>query len=408
MLFSAFKYRQILLSLLLLQACTLRYRDRTSSIPADQHRPSLGNQNRKVAKIKTGAAQTKLYFPLLRNKRIGVVANQSALIVHTHLVDSLLQAGLKVVKIFCPEHGFRGQASAGAPIKDGEDPKTGLPVFSLYGKNKKPTTEQLQDIDILLFDIQDVGVRFYTYLSTLHYVMEAAAEQHIPLLLLDRPNPNAAYVDGPVLEMKNKSFVGMDPVPIVYGMTIGEYAEMINGEHWLEAGVQAELTVIPLAHYNHKMQYDLPVRPSPNLPNAQAVSLYPTLCLFEGTSVSVGRGTDFPFQAYGAPYLKGAFSFTPHPNRGADKPKCQDVLCHGRDLRTYPLPLQGLKLSWLIQAYRQAPDKAHFFRPFFTKLAGTRRLEEDIKNGLSETQIKAHWQAALNAFKKVRAQYLIY
>ena len=261
--------------------------------------------------LRLGADQIDKYFPLLDNKSIGVVGNQSSLIGSTHLVDSLLSTKQQVVKVFSPEHGFRGTADAGAHIESGVDEKTGLPIVSLYGNNKKPTANQLQGIDILLFDIQDVGARFYTYISTLHYVMEAAAENSIPLVVLDRPNPNGHYVDGPILDSAYRSFVGMHPIPIVHGMTIGEYAQMINGQQWLKNGVQCQLTVITMQGYSRTMPYDLPIKPSPNLPNAQAVNLYPSLCLFEGTNVSVGRGTDLPFQHYGAPYLKNDYFFIP-------------------------------------------------------------------------------------------------
>ena len=261
---------------------------------------------KKETNIILGAEKTESYLPLIKDKKIGVIGNQTSMIASAHLVDSLLSLNVEIVKVFSPEHGFRGDADAGTKVEDGIDVKTGLPIISLYGKNKKPYSKQLEGIDILLFDIQDVGARFYTYISTLHYVMEAAAENNIQVIVLDRPNPNGHYVDGSIREEKFKSFVGMHPIPIVHGMTIGEYAKMINGEHWIEK--KCDLTVIEMENYNHKMQYDLPIKPSPNLPNARAINLYPSLCLFDGTNVSVGRGTLFPFQHFGAPYLKSNYS----------------------------------------------------------------------------------------------------
>ena len=280
--------------------------------------------------LQVGAERTDKYFPLLKDKAIGVVGNQSSLIGTTHLVDSLLSAKLQVVKVFSPEHGFRGTADAGAHIENGTDEKTGLPIISFYGKNKKPSQSQLEGIEILLFDIQDVGARFYTYISTLHYVMEAAAENNIPLIVLDRPNPNGHYIDGPILDTAYRSFVGMHPIPIVHGMTIGEYAQMINGEKWLTDSVECDLTIISMLGYNKQTPYDLPVKPSPNLPNAQAVNLYPSLCLFEGTNISVGRGTDLPFQHYGAPYLESDYSFVPESGAGAKYPKHEGERCYSR------------------------------------------------------------------------------
>lgn len=364
--------------------------------------------------VVTAAQQTLLYFPHLQGKRVGLVTNQTGVLqnekgVYVHLVDSLLQSNIEVVKVFAPEHGFRGDADAGEIVKDGKDAKTGLPIISLYGKNKKPTVEQLQDVDVVLFDIQDVGVRFYTYISTLHYVMEACAEQQLPLIVLDRPNPNGHYIDGPVLQPEFQSFVGMHPVPVVYGMTIGEYAQMINGEKWLANEVNANLKVIPLLNYTHQTPYSLPVKPSPNLPNDVAVNLYPSLCFFEGTNVSVGRGTDMQFQIYGSPYLeKTDFSFVPKPNEGEKKPKYNGVECFGENLQKQQR-LQTLDLSWLIKAYEQTKTvKTEFFNIFFNKLAGDSSLKKQLIDGVSEKDIREKWQPSLSNFKEKREQYLLY
>jgi len=355
------------------------------------------------------------YLSLLRHKKIGIIANQTSVFpkkneTFVHLVDYLLSQKIEIRKIFSPEHGFRGVEEAGKRVKNGKDKITGLPIISLYGKNKKPTPAQLSDIDILLFDIQDVGSRFYTYLSTLYYAMEAAAENKKKIIVLDRPNPNASYIDGPVLEKENRSFVGLVPVPVVYGMTIGEYARMLNGEKWLKNGVQADLTVIPMQGYTHKTAYRLPIKPSPNLPNQQSVKLYPSLCFFEGTTISVGRGTSFPFQIYGSPYLKGNFQFTPHPNQGAKNPKNCGKINYGKDLRNYHAP-NHLNLSWLIEAYK-AHKKLH--KPFWLEnnfidlLAGTKTLRQQIDQGWSETRIRKTWQKGLNKFKDIRRKYLLY
>lgn len=370
-------------------------------------------QKKEGYKIVTGAEQTQVYLNLLKEKRIGIVANQTSIIsknkiAQVHLVDSLRSLGVAIKKVFAPEHGFRGTADAGEIVKDGIDSKTNLPVISLYGENKKPTNVQLQEIDLMVFDIQDVGTRFYTYISTLHYVMEACAENKIPLVILDRPNPNGHYIDGPILEKEHQSFVGMHPVPIVYGMTIGEYGQMINGEKWLNDGVQCNLTVIPLKNYTYNSEYSLPIKPSPNLPNDKSINLYPSLCLFEGTSVSVGRGTDMQFQVFGSPYLQVTnFSFTPEPNEGAKYPKHQRKTCYGEDLRMVK-KLSEINLSWLIKAHNQTHTRGTFFNNFFTKLAGTKKLEEQIGLGLSEKEIKSSWKKGLDEFKKVRQRYLIY
>jgi uncharacterized protein YbbC (DUF1343 family) len=354
-----------------------------------------------------GAERTAIYFPLLEGKSIAVVGNQSSLIASTHLVDSLVNSRLDVVKVFSPEHGFRGTADAGAYIDNGVDERTGLPIVSLYGSNKKPKAEQLAGIDVLLFDIQDVGARFYTYISTLHYVMEVAAEHNISVMVLDRPNPNGHYVDGPVLDTAFRSFVGMHPIPIVHGMTIGEYAQMINGEKWLKEGVECDLNVIPMTAYERYKPYDLPVKPSPNLPNAQAVNLYPSLCLFEGTTVSVGRGTLLPFQHYGAPYLKSDYYFIPKSGEGAKYPKHEGQKCFGIDLIKYK-KLEQIDLSFLMNAYEQTEDKSTFFNAFFDKLAGGNSLRISIVEGKSEEEIRKAWSDELEAFDKIRSTYLIY
>jgi len=362
--------------------------------------------------ILPGAAQGARYLNSLKNKKVGVVAHQASILFSEskklHLVDYLLENQVDIQSVFAPEHGFRGTADAGEKVKNQTDPKTGLPIFSLYGQNRKPQPEQLEGIEVMVFDLQDVGVRFYTYLSTLHYIMEACAEMAIPLLVLDRPNPNIHYVDGPVLEEEHRSFVGMHPVPIVYGMTIGEYAKMINGEKWLEGNLQCDLTVIPLENYNRTTSYSLPVRPSPNLPNAQSVALYPSLCLLEPTVVSVGRGTDLQFQIYGHPLLpKKTFSFTPQPNFGSKNPKHKGVVCFGEDLSQTPKP-QKIELKWLMSAYNEFPKSESFFLKGFDRIAGNSALKEQLKAGLDEKTIRASWETKLNAFKKIRKNYLIY
>jgi uncharacterized protein YbbC (DUF1343 family) len=371
----------------------------------------------RVTVLKTGAESTHLYLKLLKGKNIAIVANQTSVIqkrterkknsVFTHLVDSLLSLKIKIKKVFAPEHGFRGKADAGEIIKNGFDRKTGLPIISLYGKNKKPSAVQLKGIDVVVFDIQDVGARFYTYISSLHYVMEACAETKIPVIILDRPNPNAQYIDGPILEMQHSSFVGMHKVPVVYGMTIGEYGKMINGEKWLKNGIQCDLKVIPLKHYTHETSYSLPIKPSPNLPNDKSINLYPSLCFFEGTNVSAGRGTEMQFQIYGSPFLtKNIFSFTPQTNEGAKYPKYKNKICFGEDLRTSE-NFNALDLSFLIKAYKQNSSK-EFFNKFFTKLAGTEKLQQQIEQGVSQKEIQKSWKKGLDTFKEVRSKYLIY
>jgi len=369
----------------------------------------------KSSAIKVAAEQTELYVNLLKGKNIAVVANQTSVIDTRnkkqeirHLVDSLLSLGIKIKKVFAPEHGFRGNADAGELVKDGFDTKTGLPVLSLHGKSKKPSVEQLKGIDIIVFDIQDVGARFYTYISSLHYVMEAAAENGVPVIVLDRPNPNGHYVDGPILEIEHKSFVGMHPVPVVYGMTIGEYGQMINGEKWLKNGIQCDLTVIPLKNYTHNSEYSLAIRPSPNLPNDTSINLYPSLGFFEGTIINAGRGTEFQFQRYGASFFpKSSFSYTPKPNFGSKYPKEKGKICYGVDLSTSK-KLSAINLEWLIDAYQKTPKSEKFFGKTFTIHAGNTKLQEQIEQGFSAKKITESWQKGLSDFKKIRANYLIY
>ncbi len=366
-------------------------------------------------KIIPAAERLDLYLPLLKNKRIAVVVNHSSLVKKKHLLDTLLKHGVKVQKIFAPEHGFRGKADAGAHIKNSRDPQTGLPIISLYGTHKKPTKTDLEGIDLIVFDIQDVGVRFYTYLSTLHYIMEAGKEQHIPVMVLDRPNPNGHYIDGPILQKKYRSFVGLHPVPVVYGMTIGEYAKMINGEGWLKGTGKVQLTVVPLANYMHRSFYSLPVKPSPNLPNDRAVALYPSLAFFEGTVISAGRGTKKPFQLYGAPeYEVKKFSFTPQSRPGAQYPKFKDKRCYGVDLSKTDFKKDRTKgllnLSYLQDAYANYPNKKVFFlkNRFIDKLSGSDQLRKQILSGASEETIRKSWKKDLDAFKKIRKKYLLY
>lgn len=369
---------------------------------------------KKDTSIVYAANQFDSYFPLLKNKKFVVVANQTSVVnindETIHLIDLLKSKFIGLAHVFAPEHGFRGKADAGEHIKNGIDQKTNLPIISLYGKNKKPSKEQLSDIDIILFDIQDVGVRFYTYISTLHYVMEACAEQNIPLIVLDRPNPNARYIDGPVLEKEHQSFVGMHPVPLVYGMTIGEYAKMINGEKWLKNGVKCDLKVISLKNYTHNTKYELSIKPSPNLPNTKSINLYPSLAFFEGTNVSCGRGTEMQFQIYGSPYLdkkNNTFQFTPKPNFGSKDPKHNGRLCFGQDLRNTEY-LSMLNLEWLIEAYNSTKDKNKFFNSFFVKLAGTEKLQKQIEKGYTYREIRKNWIKDIEKFEKIRSKYLIY
>lgn len=361
-----------------------------------------------------GAAQSERYLPLLKGKKVGLVVNQTSMNGNKHLVDFLLAQKIQVSAIFAPEHGFRGDHSAGEKVKSSVDPKTKLPVYSLYGAYKKPNAEQLKGIDIMVFDIQDVGARFYTYISTLHYVMESCAELNIPLLILDRPNPNGFYVDGPVLDTAYRSFVGMHPVPIVHGCTVAEYAKMINGEGWLKNNMKCRLEIIAVKNYTHQTTYKLPVKPSPNLPNMSSIYLYPSLCLFEGTPYSVGRGTKTPFEIVGKPACAiGSDSFTPvHMPGIADHPPFEGKKCNGFLLSDYGnnlAPYQGkINLFWLIEFYKAEKEPNTFFTPFFDKLAGTPTLRLQIIAGKTEEDIRASWQKDLQTYKKMRRKYLIY
>ena len=364
--------------------------------------------------LRVGAQHTEIYFPLLKGKAVAVVAHPASLIKNVHLVDSLLKAGIKVVKVFAPEHGFRGNVEAGAAIKNNIDFRTNLPVISLYGKNYKPKPEELKNVDVVLFDIQDVGARFYTYISTLHYVMEACAENNKQLIVLDRPNPNGYYVDGPILDLKYKSFTGMHQVPIVYGMTIGEYAQMINGEKWLLNGLKCKLQVVPIDGYNHNVLYQLPLKPSPNLPTMSSVYLYPSLCLFEGTKVSVGRGTDKPFQIFGYPGLKNAkTSFIPKPISGfSESPLYNGETCGGFYVSDYGESFvkyyRKIYLFWILNLYKTCDTKSDFFTNYFNFLAGNEVLKKQIIAGETEDHIRDSWSLGIKKFKEIRKKYLLY
>ena len=365
-----------------------------------------------VARVVVGAEQMASYLPQLKGKRVGLVINQTSRVGTAFLVDTLRARGVNVTAIFAPEHGFRGEEADGATIKDGRDARSGVAVRSVYGKTKKPTPEMLADVDVLVFDIQDVGARFYTFISTLHYVMEAAAEQNKTVLVLDRPNPNGDLVDGPILEPAHKSFVGMDPLPIAHGLTVGELATMLNGEKWLAGGRKCRLTVVPLAKgYTHATAYHLPVRPSPNLPTDHAVALYPSICLFEGTNISVGRGTATPFEVIGGPTQPATrpYSFTPQPNAGSPSPPLKDQKCYGLNLAEAATRDSGrLVLKYLLDFYQQSTDKAHFFGKYFEELSGTAALRQQIIAGKTESEIRASWEPSLGRFKALRKKYLLY
>ena len=364
------------------------------------------------AEVVVGAGNSTAYMPLIQGKNVALVVNQSSEVHGEHLVDKLLREKIHVKKIFAPEHGFRGNADAGQLIKSGFDRKTGLPIVSLYGKYKKPTKKDFENIEIIIFDIQDVGVRFYTYLSTLHYVMEAAAESNISVIVLDRPNPNGGRIDGEVLNLEYKSFVGMHPVPILYGMTIGEYALMINGEGWLKGGVRADLKIILLENYTHTTPYSLTIKPSPNLPNDLSIYLYPSLAFFEGTTFSAGRGTTEQFQLYGSPdYKDKRFSFKPISREGAKYPKHENKTCYGVDLRAEVRSVDaGINLAYILDAYKKYPYKKRFFlkNKFIDKLAGSSSLRLQITEGKSAKQIKESWQKGLEEFRAIRQNYLLY
>ncbi len=363
-----------------------------------------------------GAARYDQYEGLIKDKSIAIATNQTSMIGDIHLLDYLIKNGVdikRIMNVYVPEHGFRGTASDGEFIENGRDAKTGVPIISLYGNHKKPAADDLKDVDAVLFDIQEVGARFYTYISTLHYIMEACAENKVKCIILDRPNPNGFYVDGNILDTAFSSFVGMHPVPVVHGMTVGEYGMMINGEGWLAGGIKCDLTVIKCLNYDHSVLYELPVRPSPNLPNQTSVCLYPSLCFFEGTNISVGRGTSFPFQVYGSPLLpdKG-FSFTPESVPGAVNPPLLGIKCYGKDLRNAIkeklVPYPALNLTWLIDAYNDYPQKDRFFTSYFDVLAGGPTLREQIQKGMSSDEIRATWQPGLKRFSRVREKYLLY
>ena len=369
-----------------------------------------------TAQVKNGADRLEELLPLLENKRISLVVNQTSLVQNVHLLDTLYNKGVHITQVFAPEHGFRGDADAGEFIKNGKDYRTQVPIISLYGKNKKPQPSQLQQTDIMIFDIQDVGARFYTYISTMFYVMQACAENNKELIILDRPNP-CDYVDGPVLDMKYKSFVGILPIPILHGCTIGELAQMINGEGWLGNNLQCPLKVITIEDWKHGQPYSLPVKPSPNLPNDHAIALYPSLCPFEGTSISVGRGTDFPFQIIGSPTTKNLkFRFMPHPMKGSDKhPLHQDTYCYGLNLSSEKNIPKGFSLQYVIQFYNyfqnltKHAEKEFFTRPhWFDLLMGTNQVRLDILKNKTEEQIRSAWQKKLNQYKEIRKKYLLY
>lgn len=391
----------MILIFIILQACTLAGTNHIT-IP----------QKDTDEKVLPGAYQTEEYIPMLKGKSVAVVGNQTSTIEGTHLVDSLLKRGVNIIKVFSPEHGFRGDGDAGAKINDAIDAKTGLPIVSLYGKNKKPTKEQLKGVDIILFDLQDVGVRFYTYISTLHYILEAAGETNTKVIILDRPNPNAHIIDGPVLKSGYESFVGMHPIPVLYGMTIGEYGKMTIGEHWLPDSLTCDLTVVKIKNYTHETPYSIPIPPSPNLRNDNAIKLYPSLCFFEGTVVSVGRGTTKPFEIFGHPDMKSDFSFTPTPQKGATDPKLKNIKCFGVDLSNNNERFKTLKLDYLFQArdvlYPIYKEKWIDRKDFFNLLAGNDQLYNQLNSYASEEEIRKSWKNDLINFKKVRENYLIY
>jgi uncharacterized protein YbbC (DUF1343 family) len=418
------KMIQLITLLLLVAACGAEQETTSvvSETPADTLAPDTTATEEPLfcnAEVKVGAGLIPNYLDLLEGKRVGVVGNQSSMVGQTHLVDTLRTLGVTVVRVFSPEHGFRGDADAGEKVKSGIDEKTGLPVVSLYGSNKKPSAEQLADLDVLVFDIQDVGARFYTYISTLHYVMEAAAEQNKQLIILDRPNPNGHYVDGPVLDPKFSSFVGMHPVPVVHGMTIGEYAQMVNAEGWLGNGLKCDLRVVACEGWDHTKFYELPIAPSPNLKTMNAIYHYPSLCFFEGTVVSVGRGTDHPFEVIGHPkfetdVLEKLYSFTPQPNAASAHPALEGQTCYGYDLsqtdiRAYRENAK-VDLTYLLEFYRSLNLGSSFFLKsgFINNLAGTDQLKAQIIAGKTLAEIEASWQEKLSAFKEMRKKYLLY
>lgn len=383
-----------------------------TNMPPAEIRTEVIETTERANILRLGIENTEWYRKDLLGKRVGVVSNQTGMIENTHLVDTLLGMGVDVIKVFAPEHGFRGNADAGESVSAGIDEKTGLPILSLYGNTKKPTPEMMDSLEVMVFDIQDVGVRFYTYISTLHYVMEACAEKGIPLYVFDRPNPNAHYVDGPVLQKEFTSFVGMHPVPVVYGMTIGEYAKMINGEGWLPNNLACDLRVIPMRGYHHKLKYELPIPPSPNLRTSESIQLYPSLCFFEATSVSIGRGTDAPFEVYGHPKFPSlSFSFTPKASHGSKHPLQENQLCNGYNLHDIGgIPATHLDLSYFLNAQKLLEKESGFMTniEFFHKLAGNSILLKQIQSGMSEEDIRKTWEEDLEKFQLVRIKYLMY
>ena len=373
---------------------------------------AISNQSANAQQVLVGAEQSSVYLPLLQGKKVGLVGNQTSILpqsANKHVVDFLLEKGVQVKKVFVPEHGFRGTADAGEKVDNSIDQKTGLPIISLYGSNKKPSADQIKDLDVVIFDLQDVGTRFFTYISTMHYVMEACAEQGKKVIIFDRPNPNGGYIDGPMLKPGFESFVGMHNIPIVHGLTVGELAQMINGEKWLKGGLTVDLKVIPVANWTHAQAYNLPIKPSPNLPNDLSIKLYPSTCLFEGTVASLGRGTYFPFQVYGYPDPKfGDFTFTPLSIDGMSKtPPHQDKLCYGRDLRGESMNHQ-FTLSYLLEAYEKSGMKEKFFNNYFNTLVGTDELKKQILAGKSEAEIRESWKVGMDAYKVKREKYMIY
>lgn len=386
--------------------------EKHSNLKENNTKKPKSNTNKKPKPIILGIQQTEKYLPILKSKKIAIVANPTtAFPTKTHLVDSLKSLKVNITKVFSPEHGFRGKADAGETVSNGKDIKSGLPIISLYGKHKKPTQEDMQNIDVMIFDLQDVGVRCYTYISTLHYIMESCSQNNIPLVILDRPNPNGHFVDGMLLEKEYRSFVGMHPVPLVHGMTIGEYAQMINGEKWLKNKIKCDLYIIQMKNYDHNKFYHIPIKPSPNLPNDKSIALYPSLCLFEGTTINAGRGTSKQFQQFGASFLDPKYfkhKYKPVSMPGAKYPKEQNKYCYGKDLSQIENP-NAVNLAWLIEAYQNCNNKDKFFNTKnFTIHAGTKKLQQQIQEEKSFQEIKDSWQDDLTAFRKIRKQYLIY
>lgn len=422
MMSSIVNFSSTLLLALSFQACDAPKLVINPAVPNPYEVKSENIDPPKAGNLLTGAEQTALYVPYLKGKRVGMVVNPTSIIGKETSVDSLLKLGVEIVKIFGPEHGFRGNASAGVSVSDDIDTKTGIKAISLYGKHAIPTKEDLADVDVMIFDIQDVGVRFYTYINTLQHVMEACAANNKEVLILDRPNPNGFYIDGPILDPQFKSGIGLKPIPVVHGLTVGEYAQMLNGEGWLDNKLKCKLKIIKVANYTHDTPYDLPVKPSPNLNTAQSILLYPSTCLFEGTYLNHGRGTKFPFTVIGSPFLKGkfAFSYTPVSIKGmAETPLFMNQVCYGLDLRNYDVSKirkeKKLNLSWLIELYNASPNKADFFNTKLSKemgtierLIGVADLRTQVIAGKSEAEIRASWEPGLSQYKTMRKKYLLY